>query len=165
MKKIVLIALLLGALQTIAAGAIAQPVGGADYEPREAGRAYTVRVGEVLDVREVRLVEPAQSFGWSQPRLDSSDGCAALGATLGGIAGQSIGNGNGRILAGIAGAAIGGISGKNACKPKPRVGLELLIKLNDGKQIVVVQERDGDFFAGDKVRVIEGSRLRVARVI
>ncbi len=79
----------------------------------------------------------------------------AIGGVTGGVLGSTVGRGHGRdvatIVGALAGAAIGAaIENKAGTKN----GLEIVVKLDSGRTIVVVQEADVPMFPGDRVRVL-----------
>lgn len=156
-------ALFLCAAMLFAAPALAQQ-GGRDYTNPEAGRAFAVKTGEVIDIRQVNLRDaPSPYASFARPGLDSSDGCAAVGATLGGLLGAQVGKGTGKLAAALVGVAGGAYGGKTACT-QPKRGVELIIKLEDGRVVALIQEDDTDFAIGDKVRLVDGTRTRVSRI-
>ena len=150
MNRMFGIALLsLGVLTGCASG-----VGGDDYERRDTRRAYEVKMGVVEDVRRV-------SIGGT----DSGVGTIAGGA-VGGIAGSSIGGGRGSAVGAVIGAVAGGIAGKAAEEAATRTtGLEIVVRLDSGRTIAVVQEDKGESFVrGDRVRILEsGGQTRVSK--
>ena len=70
--------------------------------------------------------------------------------------GSSIGGGKGRILAAGAGTVVGAVAGGAAQKElTSKRAQEILIRLEDGKEIYIVVERTSEpFFQGDKVKVV-----------
>lgn len=90
----------------------------------------------------------------------------AAGAAMGGAAGQMAGDGRVRWLAATAGAVAGGIVGGAVEEAATRQGgVELTIRLNDGKLIAITQAKDEEFAPGDRVRLIHGSQAtRVTHV-
>lgn len=132
----------------------ASGLGSADYERKEARRAYEVKMGVVQHVRSVRL-----------EGTDSGVGAVAGGA-VGGIAGSEVGGGKGRAIGAVLGAVAGGIAGaaaEEAATRKP--GVEITVRLDSGRTLAVVQEDTGEKFAvGDRVRLLEsGNQVRVTR--
>ena len=79
----------------------------------------------------------------------------AIGGVTGGVVGSTIGQGGGRAVASIvgalAGAAIGAVIEKEA---GTKDGFEIVVNLDNGRTIVVVQEADVSMFPGDRVRVL-----------
>jgi len=142
-------ALLAGMLAGCASG-----LGSGDYERKEARRVYEVKMGVVESVRQVKL-----------EGTDSNVGTVAGGA-IGGIAGSTVGHGKGSAVGAVLGAVAGGVAGAAAEESITRkTGLEIVVRLDSGRTIAVVQEDTGESFArGDRVRVLEsGGQARVTR--
>jgi len=136
----------------LALGGCATPVPGGYYYRGEALRAQSVELGVVESARPIVLQGPDTGLG------------AVSGATLGGIAGSAVGGGAGQAAAIVGGALLGGIIG-NAVEvdANRRPGVEVTVRLDNGRMIAVVQEDAGDAFRpGDRVRVLsDGYRTRV----
>jgi outer membrane lipoprotein SlyB len=113
--------------------------GGSTYEPRgEARRVQDVKYATVLDVRPTYLKEEGTNYAAS-----------SVGGILGALAGSKLGNGNGAVIG-------------NRMANRTLDGVEVVIRHDDGRTQVVVQERDGARLdIGDRVRVISGSQTRV----
>lgn len=124
------------------------------YYPAQAGRAQSVEFGVIDSLRYVQMAAPNTGVG------------TVGGAALGGIAGSTIGGGSRANAAGaIAGAIIGGIAGtaieNNA---NQRTGVELVVRLDSGRMLALVQGDDGNLRPGDRVRVMsDGYTTRVSR--
>lgn len=132
----------------------ASGLGSGDYERTEARRVYEVKMGVVESVRQVRL-----------EGTDSGVGTIA-GGVVGGVAGSELGGGKGAAIGAVLGAVAGGVAGKateEVVTRKP--GLEIVVRLDSGRTIAVVQEDTGESFArGDRVRVLEsGGQARVTK--
>lgn len=113
------------------------------------GQMFRVELGTVISVREV-MIE-----GSADTRVGQYGG-----AIMGGAAGSTVGGGGtGTILASAAGAVGGMIAGREVEKALTKAdGYEITVQLDNGDQIMVVQEVDkGSFFDGDRVRVMIGS--------
>ncbi|QDQ28361.1 hypothetical protein FNU76_19505 [Chitinimonas arctica] len=123
------------------------------YSPSEAMNEAKVRAGTVEAARPVKI------------RPDDSELGSLIGAVIGGIAASgNIGKGNGAVVSGVLGATVGGAVGNAVGKDvNTKDGLELVLKLDNGEVIAVVQEADISFAVGQKVRVI--TRGRVSRVV
>jgi len=142
-------ALLAGVLTGCASG-----LGSGDYERKEARRVYEVKMGVVESVRQVKLEGTESGVG------------AAAGGVVGGIAGSKVGGGKGSAIGAVVGAVAGGLGGAAAEEALTRkAGLEIVVRLDSGRTIAVVQEDTGESFArGDRVRVLEsGGQARVTR--
>ncbi len=125
--------------------------GGKTYSPHQAQRAMTVYYGTVLHVADVQIESQQTGAG------------AVIGGVVGGIAGSTVGGGRGQKLATTGGALAGAAAGsavESARATKP--GLEIEVELDDGRIMVIVQEKDDEFAVGDRVRLIQsGATYRV----
>lgn len=118
--------------------------GSKTYKAGHAQRAQSVYYGTVLNVAEVQIQHEETGAG------------AVGGAVVGGIIGSTIGKGRGRKLATTAGALGGAAAGSAAEQARAmRPGLEIELELDDGRILVVVQEKDDEYAVGDRVRLIE----------
>jgi outer membrane lipoprotein SlyB len=117
--------------------------GGRTVSREQAQRPLTVYNGTVLSVADVQIQGRESGVG------------AVGGAVVGGIVGSTIGGGRGRTLA-TTGGALAGAAGGSAVEQRraTRSGLEIEVELDDGRIMVIVQERDDEFFVGDRVRLI-----------
>ncbi len=118
-------------------------------------REQIVRMGVVENVREVQIENTRGSTGAG----------GAIGAVVGGVAGSYVGQGRGSIVSSVLGAVLGGVAGAAAEQQGGRqAGLEIAIKLDDGRAISIVQGADEPFRPGDRVRIIsDGITARVTR--
>lgn len=118
-------------------------------------REQIIRTGVVENVREVQIENnrPATGAG------------GAIGAVLGGVAGSHVGQGRGSIVSSVIGAVLGGVAGHAVEQQSGRqAGLEIAIKLDDGRSISIVQAAGEPFRPGDRVRIIsDGITARVSR--
>ena len=137
--------LLLAVLVAIVAGCAS--VGPSDYSRSEARVIQTVAYGTVEGVRAVRLTEDKPIVG------------TVAGAALGGLLGNSIGHGGGRAAATVIGAVGGGIAG-NAIERHVTAqdGQEIVIRLDSGTTIALVQGGAQGFETGQRVRVLTGPK-------
>jgi len=148
MKSITIAAAALLATAALAGCATSGP---ADYSYRETRGVESVSYGRVESVRPVRLNEDHAPVG------------TVAGAAIGGIAGSTLGHGAGGAVATILGAVGGGLAG-NAIEHSATAqnGEEIVVRLDNGQTIAVVQGGFQDFAAGQRVRVLSGSqRTRV----
>lgn len=121
--------------------------GSKTYTRGQAQQAMDVYTGTVLNVANV-TIEP-----------DETGGAAAAGGVAGGVVGSTIGNGSGRTLATLGGALAGAAVGNKAEQSmRTKAALEIEVELDDGRTMVVVQEGDDTFTAGDRVRVVVDAR-------
>lgn len=143
----------LAAAGLLLGGCATQGFGSADYRPGQVRNEQSVRFGVVEAVRGVRLDTGGTGTG------------TVVGATLGGIAGSTLGSGSRANAAGaVAGALIGGIAGQSIEQSNnQRQAIEITVLLDGGKYIAVTQEADVEFRVGDRVRVLsDGRTTRVA---
>ena len=150
MKTTVTVAVVLAA-GLVLSGCPASMSGGA-YTRDQSRQAQDVQLGYVESVRQV-LIEGTKS------------GVGTVGgAALGGVAGSTIGRGRGQVAGAIGGAVVGGLVGsaieENATR---QPGLEITVRLDNGRMLAVTQAADEPFYRGDRVRVLT-SYEGVARV-
>ena len=133
----------------------AQSTSGRSYTEKNSRRSYEVLMGTLIDVRDVVIERDERGVG------------TVTGAALGGIAASNVGKGRGKLAATIIGAVAGGIIGKKVeGEVTKEQGVELLIDLDNGKTIAVIQGKDpqDQFRVGDRVRVLSrGGETRVTR--
>jgi outer membrane lipoprotein SlyB len=117
--------------------------GGRTVTRDQAQRQMTVFQGTVLRVEDVQIQGRESGVG------------TVGGAVVGGIVGSTIGGGRGRTLA-ATGGALAGAAGGSAVEQRrtTRPALEIEVELDDGRIMVIVQEKDDDFIVGDRVRLI-----------
>ncbi len=142
----VLFFLLFGAL-LLAAPACMTSQSGQVYSRGEAQSLMNVYHGTIVGIRPATIQSDNSGLG------------TVLGGVAGGVAGSTIGHGAGQTLASVGGALAGAAAGA-AIEHEARTNAawEITIKLDDGRNIVVVQEQDQEsnsFRAGDRIRVIE----------
>ncbi|MBI3441828.1 MAG: hypothetical protein HY052_08540 [Proteobacteria bacterium] len=130
--KNIFLAIVLISLVTLLSGC-AETAGQNLYDAGEVGKQADIVFGKILAVRHVKVQAEPSGVG------------TAAGMAGGGLAGTNVGNGNGTIGAVIAGAIIGGIAGSAAEKAMAdRVGVEYIIRKEDGKTISIVQNISKD---------------------
>ena len=152
LKRILVIGTALVA--SVLVGCATPGLGGGNYTRAQARGEQSVRLGVVENVRDVVI-----------DARDTGTGTLA-GAALGGIAGSTLDGGHNANAAGaIAGAVVGGIIGSNVEKnANDRRGVEVTVRLENGKLIAVTQEKDEEFRVGDRVRILSGQgATRVTR--
>ncbi len=126
------------------------------------GRIYSAKDAlQVEDVEEGVL----ESVELAMIRKDGTIVGTAGGTVLGAIAASTIGGGTGKQIATVGGAVIGGLLGhyfeqgitdKNA--------LKLVIKLDSGEKVVIIQEADVSFQKGERVNVFSSRNNNTKRV-
>ncbi|OLC65745.1 MAG: hypothetical protein AUH79_07125 [Betaproteobacteria bacterium 13_1_40CM_4_64_4] len=134
----------------LAASALAVAGGCASFAPQEYGYSearsvQSVAYGTIESVRPVRLNEDHGGVG------------TAAGAAIGGLAGNELGHGYGRAVTTILGAIGGGLAG-NAIERNATAqsGTEIVVRLDSGATIAVVQGASEQFETGQRVRVLTG---------
>jgi outer membrane lipoprotein SlyB len=139
-------------LLPVALAGCASGLGSADYERTEARAVHEVKMGVVESVRAVKLEGTETGLG------------AVAGGAVGGIAGSTVGSGKGSAVGAVLGAVTGAAAGKAAEEVTTRKpGIEITVRLDNGRTIAVVQEDTGEAFArGDRVRMLEhGGQARI----
>lgn len=123
----------------------------AAYERNKAVPVQQVLFGEVRSVRNITEQELVQ---------DKANGWKTFGgALLGGVIGNQFGGGSGRTAATILGSVIGGSIAHNKQQTSHYNEyhlVELMIKVENGEQFMVVQDVDSQmrFNTGDDVRLV-----------
>lgn len=150
----------IGGFGASAFGSDNNPTSGSQYRRDAALQSGDVAEGTVIQVRKVVL----QSTAYAR-----NVGTAAGGA-IGAAAGASLGKGNGKlvraILGGVIGAGVGQATGEAISE---RVSGEIVLQIDNGKKMYIVQEDGLQFQKGDRVIVLKSggawsSSMRVARL-
>ena len=123
----------------------------AAYDRNQAVPVEKVEYGQIVSVRNItqkQLIED-QNRGWK----------TFGGALIGGVIGNQFGGGNGRTVATILGALVGAGVGNNVGNDpyyQETLLVELMIKQEDGQEIMILQDRDPNmiFNVNDEVRVV-----------
>ncbi|MBN2450731.1 MAG: glycine zipper 2TM domain-containing protein [Lentisphaeria bacterium] len=131
-------------LLSLAAGACVSSRSGQVYTRDDALRAQSAELGFVERVSPVRIEGTRSGAG------------TVVGGVAGGVAGSTVGSGRtAGVLGATVGAVVGGVVGTVAEEGITRSnGLELTVRLDSGRVLIVVQEDDEAFAIGDRVRVI-----------
>lgn len=148
------IGLALAASALAAAAGCATYDGAQNYSVREERVIQSVTYGTVQSVRPVRIDENGAPVG------------TIAGAAVGGILGSQVGHGAGSGVGAILGAVGGGLAG-NAIEHSAtqHEGEEIVVRLDNGSTIAVVQGGSQNLRPGDRVQVLNGGRgARVERV-
>jgi outer membrane lipoprotein SlyB len=125
-------------------GCPASMSGGA-YSRDQARKVQEVQMATVESVREVQIEGTKTPIG------------PAAGAAVGGIAGSTMGSGRGSTVGAIVGAVAGGVAGAAIEEGVTRQkGLEITVKLDNGRMIAITQAADEQFRPGERVRVLTG---------
>ena len=148
---------LLSALAAAAAALLLAPgcadnLTGSGYSSSTARSTYVEQEGELLAVTPVTI-----------EGNDRSSAGLLGGAILGAALGSTVGGGHGRTVATALGGVAGGVAGTAAEKAVTKQnGVELRVKLDDGRTVNVVQTLGNDTFVpGQRVRVLFGDDTRV----
>lgn len=129
----------------LVAGCAAPSNSGSAYTRGQTRSEQTVRMGVVESVREVQIEGTRSSIG------------PAAGAIVGGVAGSSVGQGRGSAIAAVLGSVAGGVAGQSAEQyATQRRGLEITVRLDNGKLVAITQEADESFRPGERVRILSG---------
>jgi outer membrane lipoprotein SlyB len=116
------------------------------YSRDHARQVQTVENGTIESVKEVQIEGTKTPIG------------TAAGGVAGGVLGSTVGGGSGKTVATVIGALAGAAAGAMAEEGITRKpGLEIIVNKDSGQTIVVVQEADVIFAAGDRVRIITAS--------
>lgn len=112
-----------------------------------------VAYGQIVSVTDVILdKEKAAAY---DPTL--------IGAILGGVAGSTVGGGNTEhVLGGVAGVVLGGVVGSQIKKQNAKIpAYELYLRLDSGKELVVVQGKETAFAPGERIKLLKDNQDRV----
>ncbi len=122
------------------------PTSGNVYSAAQTGVMQEVQFATVIGIRNVIIEEDSGGTG------------EAAGAIIGATAGSEIGKGKGRIVGGVigavAGSAIGGVIDRDT---QAEPGIELTLRMNDGRNVAIVQLAGEMFRVGETVKVLTGS--------
>ena len=126
---------------------------GSAYTREQTRTPQEVQLGVVESVREVQIEGTKTPIG------------PAAGAIIGGVAGSSIGKGKGSTIGAVVGAVAGGLAGGAIEEGVTRSkGLEITVKLDNGRLLAVTQNADENFRPGDRIRILTGGGVtRVTR--
>lgn len=122
------------------------------YSGTQAKEARSISYGTIVSTRPVKIQSDNQGVVGT-----------IGGGAIGGIAGSAIGGGTGRALATAVGAVAGAVVGSKVEEKANQVSaIEMVIRKDDGKEIVVVQKAEANLVPGARVRIVGGSRLNVS---
>ena len=132
------------AATALLAGCPASTSGGA-YTREQTRQPQEVQLGVVESVREEQIEGTKTPIG------------PAAGAVVGGVAGSSVGRGKGSAIGAVIGAVAGGLAGGAIEEGVTRnKGLEITLKLDNGRLIAITQNADENFRPGERVRILSG---------
>ncbi len=137
-------ALIISLVAALAVGGCASSMSGGAYSRSQARQAQEVQLGTVESVRNVQIEGTKTPIG------------TLTGAALGGIAGSMIGQGTRANTAGaIGGAVLGGMAGSAVEEGVTRQqGIEVTVRLDNGRMVAITQGADQSFAPGERVKVI-----------
>jgi len=137
-------ALIISLVAALAVGGCASSMSGGAYSRSQARQAQEVQLGTVESVRNVQIEGTKTPIG------------TLTGAALGGIAGSMIGQGTRANTAGaIGGAVLGGMAGSAVEEGVTRQqGIEVTVRLDNGRMVAITQGADQPFAPGDRVKVV-----------
>ncbi|MWL91389.1 glycine zipper 2TM domain-containing protein [Cupriavidus sp. SW-Y-13] len=132
------------------AGCAVQQTSPNAYRSSEALRTGSVEVVTVVRVRQVTIVD---SDGYSSA---NSGVPGIVGAVVGGLLGaRVIGGGNGRYIAGALSGTVSSVAAQAvASRMNRRNGVEVIVRKDDGRQIVVTQDADQQFTTGEQLYLV-----------
>lgn len=114
------------------------------YTGSQAKEVRAISYGTIVSVREVQIQAPSSGV----------IGTTAGGA-IGGIAGSSMGGGRGSDLLGVLVGTVGAVVGNKIEQGLSKVtSLEMVIRKDDGSEIVVVQKKEAGLTRGARVRLV-----------
>ena len=129
-------------------GACASQTGGS-FRSSQTRTAHTVIMGEIIQFDAAFIDNDASGLG------------AMGGAVVGGVAGNTVGAGRGRVLSALGGAVIGGLVGTGIERSmSSRDAIDVTVRLENGRVLSIVQEmgdEERSFRVGDRVRILCGA--------
>ncbi|SOY77553.1 Outer membrane lipoprotein SlyB [Cupriavidus taiwanensis] len=134
-------------------GCAAQPTSPNTYRGSEALRPGTAEAVTVVRVRPVTIAD-------SDGLMSANTGVpGVLGAVVGAVLGaRVIGNGNGRYLAGALSGTVSAVIAQTAANHlSRRSGVEVIVRTDSGRQIVVTQDADQQFVTGERLYLVSGA--------
>lgn len=144
MKRVSSFTAALIAALTLAGCANTDIYSGSVYSAGQAKEARSISYGTIVSVRDVKIQA-------DNPGVLGTVG----GGVLGGVTGSTIGGGSGRAIASTVGAVAGAVIGSKVEEKATQVSsVEMVIRKDDGKEIVVVQKKEIGFEPGKRVRIV-----------
>lgn len=134
-------------------GCAAQQTSPNVYRSPEALRPGNAESVTVIRVRPVTISD-------SGGMMSASTGVpGVLGAVVGAVLGaRVIGSGNGRYISGaLSGTASAVIAQTAANYMSKRDGVEIIVRTDSGRQVVVTQDADQHFVSGERLYLVSGS--------
>ena len=122
------------------------------YTGDQAKEARSISYGTIVSTREVQIQAPNQGVIGT-----------VGGGAIGGVLGSGVGGGTGQAIATAVGAVAGAVIGNTVEQKASQVtSLELVIRKDESKEIVVVKKSDATLVPGARVRIVGGSTLNVS---
>lgn len=119
---------------------------GTVYTREQARKGMQVYYGTVQQVNEVTIEGTQSGVG------------TLAGGALGAGVGQTVGSGTGRTLSTVVGGVAGGLAGRGTEKAlTTKTGLEIMVRLDNGEVLSIVQETDTLFQPGERVRILRAA--------
>lgn len=144
----------------IAQTSFADDYSGGIYTGNQSQSMQNIIEGKIEDMREV-TVDATSTMGQTAG--------IGVGGALGGLLGNSVvKDGNGRTAATILLGAVGAIAGNYTAQTLSKErAFEYVVRLNDGRAVAITQSFDDRNIinTGDRVRIIQGGRTRVVKMI
>lgn len=113
------------------------------YSTVEAGTLQEVQYGTVTGLRNVVI------------RQNSAETGKVAGGIIGGVAGSEVGEGKGRIVGSVTGAVVGGAIGTVLDRTiQDQNGVEITVRLQDGRTVAIVQLPHERFQLGEQVKLL-----------
>lgn len=118
------------------------------YRSSNLNQAYSVQYAVITGIKALTIDRDLEGAG------------SGGGALLGGVAGAQFGGGaKEQIAAGLAGVVIGGLVGNEIERQQSKVPVyEIILRLLDGREMVVVQGQEQQFVVGERVRVVRDNQ-------
>ena len=151
MKKSIYLLLVVGLLAGCASG----DLGGNVYSRDHARRAHTVKIGTIVALKEVRIEGTKSGIG------------AVSGAVLGAVVGNTIGSGSGKAVSQVGGAIAGTYAGSKVEEAlSKQKGWEIIVDLENGNSVSIVQSATENWNVGERIRVLESrdGTIRVTKL-
>ena len=135
----------LAVMSMVAVSGCTSSMSGATYSRDQVRVAQEVMFGTVMSVADIQIEGTKSHVG------------SIGGAVLGGFVGRTMGGGSGQDVATAAGALVGAGVGSAAEEGLTKsAGLEIMVKLDSGKVMTVVQKNDVLFAVGQRVEILRG---------
>ena len=128
----------------VMAGCAAKDLGGNVYMREHVRSAQTVKTGTIASVKPVHIQGTRSGIG------------AISGAALGAVLGSAVGSGTGRSIAQVGGAVAGTYAGSRVEEGMTaHNGWELIVDLDNGTSVAIVQSATEKWSQGERIRVLE----------